>query len=131
MGFDPCRFRFFDSFFFSILIHLCFNDVIICYFCLTLFIFLRKSNFFLQDQIPEFFTVVFRSHFSISFRFYDECYIYQIKMFERHNLFANRFEIIKLTFKKELVKTLLLWMYEVGENRTLTRCMIFNVTFFQ
>lgn len=51
-------------------------------------------------------------------------------MFERHNLLANRFEIIKEKFKKELVKTLLLWMYEVGENRTLTGCMIFNVTFF-
>lgn len=71
-----------------------------CYFFLTLFIFLRKTIFFLQDQIPEFFTIVFRSHFSISFRFYDECYIYQIKMFERHNLLANRFEIIKEKFNK-------------------------------
>lgn len=95
MGFDPCRFRFFHSlFFFSILIHLVFfrrNHVHVLLFSYPIYFF-KEDNFFLQDQIPEFFTIVFRSHFSISFRFYDECYIYQIKMFERHNLLANRFE---------------------------------------
>lgn len=103
MGFDPCRFRFFYSLFFFNFDSFVFfrrNHVHVLFFSYPIYFFKEDIFFFLQDQIPEFFTIVFRSRFSISFRFYDKCYIYQIKMFERHNLLANRFEIIKEKFNK-------------------------------